>query len=63
MDLKEIRWEVADWIHLAQDRGEVAGSCEHGDQPTGSDTQKYLKTPHRTPFLEFVEENEIKKNK
>jgi hypothetical protein len=22
MDLKEIRWEGVDWIHLAQDRGQ-----------------------------------------
>jgi hypothetical protein len=25
-----------DWIHLAQDRGPVAGSCEHGNEPSVS---------------------------
>jgi hypothetical protein len=33
MDLREIEWEGVDWIHLAQDRGPVAGSCEHGNEP------------------------------
>jgi len=23
MDLREIRWEVVDWIHLAQDRDQL----------------------------------------
>jgi hypothetical protein len=26
--VKEIRWEDANWIHLAQDRGPVIGLCE-----------------------------------
>jgi hypothetical protein len=25
-----------DWIHLAQDRGLVVGSCEHGIETSGS---------------------------
>jgi hypothetical protein len=25
-----------DWIGLAQDRGSVEGSCEHGNEPSGS---------------------------
>jgi hypothetical protein len=25
-----------DWIDLAQDRGPMEGSCEHGDEPSGS---------------------------
>jgi hypothetical protein len=29
MDLREIGWEDVGWIHLTQDRGPVAGSCEH----------------------------------
>jgi hypothetical protein len=33
MDLREIRWGGMDWIDLAQDRGLVEGSCEHGDEP------------------------------
>ena len=28
MDLKSISWEAVDWIDLARDRGQVAGSCE-----------------------------------
>jgi hypothetical protein len=32
MDLKETRLEYVDWIHLAQ----MAGSCEHGNEPSGS---------------------------
>jgi hypothetical protein len=31
MDIKEIRWEGMDWIHLCQDRG----CCEHGNEPSG----------------------------
>jgi hypothetical protein len=25
-----------DWIHLAQDRIQPGGCCEHGDEPSGS---------------------------
>jgi hypothetical protein len=25
-----------DWMHLAQDRGSVAGCCEHGNESSGS---------------------------
>jgi len=31
----EIAWEV-DWIHLAQDRNQWRGCCEHGKEPSGS---------------------------
>jgi hypothetical protein len=33
IDLKEIRWksEYVDWIHLAQEKGPVAASCEHSN--------------------------------
>jgi hypothetical protein len=34
MDLREIGWNGRDRIELAQDRDQ--GSCEHGDEPTGS---------------------------
>jgi hypothetical protein len=34
MDLREIGWGSVAWIQLAQDR--VAGSCEYGDEPSGS---------------------------
>jgi hypothetical protein len=35
MDLREIGWGSVDWIQLAQE-GPVAGSCEYGDEPSGS---------------------------
>jgi hypothetical protein len=31
MDLGEMGWDGRDWIELAQE-----GSCEHGDEPSGS---------------------------
>jgi hypothetical protein len=34
IDLREIGWDGMDWIDLAQ--GPVEGSCEHGDEPSGS---------------------------
>jgi hypothetical protein len=38
MDLREIGRDGRDWIELAQVRssGPVEGSCEHGDEPSGS---------------------------
>jgi hypothetical protein len=36
MDLREIGFGNVDWIHLAQDRDRCAGSCEHGNEPSGS---------------------------
>jgi hypothetical protein len=36
LDLREIRWGGMDWIDLAQDGGSVEGSCEHGNEPSGS---------------------------
>jgi hypothetical protein len=36
MDLWEIGFGDVDWIHWAQDRDKVAGSCEHGNEPSGS---------------------------
>jgi hypothetical protein len=35
MVIREIWWEVVNWIHLAHDRP-VAGSCEHGNELSGS---------------------------
>jgi hypothetical protein len=32
----EIGWDGMDWIDLAEDRGPVEVSCEHGDEPSGS---------------------------
>jgi hypothetical protein len=34
--LRDIGCDGMDWIDLAQDQGPVEGSCEHGDEPSGS---------------------------
>jgi hypothetical protein len=36
MDFREIGWDGVDWIHLAQDKGPVAGCFEHGNEPSDS---------------------------
>jgi hypothetical protein len=36
MDLREMGYEGVDWIHLAQDRDQWWGSCEHDNEPSGS---------------------------
>jgi hypothetical protein len=36
MNLKKIVFGGVDWIHLAEDRGPVVGSCGNGDEPLGS---------------------------
>jgi hypothetical protein len=36
IDLREIGWNGIDWIDLAQDRETEEGSCEHGNEPSGS---------------------------
>jgi hypothetical protein len=36
MDLREIGSDGVDWMDMAQDRGPVEGSCEHGIEPSGS---------------------------
>jgi hypothetical protein len=36
MDLREIGWCGMDWIDLVQDRGQVEGSSEHSNEPSGS---------------------------
>jgi hypothetical protein len=35
MDIRKIGYEGVDCMHLAQDRGPVAGFCEHGNEPSG----------------------------
>jgi hypothetical protein len=35
IDLRETGWDGMDWIDLAQDRGPLEGSCQHGE-PSGS---------------------------
>jgi hypothetical protein len=36
MDRRETGRDGVDWIDLAQDRGPVEGSCERGNEPSGS---------------------------
>jgi hypothetical protein len=36
LDLREIGIDGANCIQLAQDKGPMAGFCEHGDEPSGS---------------------------
>jgi hypothetical protein len=36
MDRREVGWDVMDWNYLAEDRGLVEDSCEHGNEPSGS---------------------------
>jgi hypothetical protein len=36
MDLRGIGWGGMDWIHLAQDKKPVEGSCEHSSNASGS---------------------------
>jgi hypothetical protein len=36
IDLGEIEWDGMDWIYLAQDRAQLGGSCEHGNERLGS---------------------------
>ena len=36
MGLSEIIWEVMEWIGMAQDREQVTGCCEDGNESTGS---------------------------
>jgi hypothetical protein len=35
-DLREIGWGGMDWINMVQIQGPMAGSCEHGNKPSGS---------------------------
>jgi hypothetical protein len=36
MDIRVIGWGGMDLIDLAQDRDQRRGSCEHGNEPSGS---------------------------
>jgi hypothetical protein len=40
MGLGEVGWGDMDWIDLAQDKGSMAGYCDHVDEPSVS--IKYL---------------------
>jgi hypothetical protein len=41
-DLREVGWEVEDWMHLAQDREPVAGYREHDNELSGSMTSRKI---------------------
>ena len=36
MDLQEVGCRGMNWMELAQDNGQVAGTCECGNKPSGS---------------------------
>jgi hypothetical protein len=36
VEFRATGWSAMDWIHLAQDMEKVAGSCGHGNGPSGS---------------------------
>jgi len=36
MDLQEVGFGSMDWIDLAQDRGQVEGTCKRDNEPSGS---------------------------
>jgi hypothetical protein len=36
MDIGGIEFADVDWIHLVRGLGSMAGSCEHGDEPSTS---------------------------
>jgi hypothetical protein len=44
LDIKESECQGVDWIHLARDRVQGAGFCEHGNEPSscikGGDQQR-----------------------
>jgi hypothetical protein len=43
MDLSQIGIDGTNWIRLAQDRVQVAGFCEHGNEHSGSISRIFLK--------------------
>jgi len=36
MDIQEVGFGGMDWIELAEDMGQVTGTCEYGNEPSGS---------------------------
>jgi len=36
MDLQEVGRGSMNWIDLAQDKGQVCGTCKRGNEPSGS---------------------------
>jgi len=48
MDLQEVGGGCGDWMELAQDKRQVAGTCEYGDEPSGSKNAGNFLTSCRT---------------
>jgi hypothetical protein len=42
MDLKELSFVGADWIHLAQNDSLMAGPCEQGNELMGTDVWEWF---------------------
>jgi hypothetical protein len=36
MDLREVRWEVVDWMHIAEDRDHWQALVNNCNEPSGS---------------------------
>jgi hypothetical protein len=53
IDLREIEWDVMDWIDLTQDRDRpMESSCGHADEPWGS--LKYWEVPEWLQNLQLL---------
>jgi len=48
MDLQEVGGGCEDWMELAKDRDKVAGTCEYGDELSGSKNAGNFLTSCRT---------------
>ena len=51
MDLQEVGCGVMDWIELGSGQGQVAGTCEYGDEPSGFKNAGNFLTSCRTSQL------------
>jgi len=41
IDFQRVGWDM-EWIELARDKGQVAGTCECGNEPSGSICGEFL---------------------
>ena len=48
MDLQDVEGGCGDWMDLAQDRDRWPGTCEYGDEPSGSKNAGNFLTSCRT---------------
>jgi hypothetical protein len=44
MGLREIGWEIVDWIHMVQEMVQWLASCEHGNELPVSEKAMYFFT-------------------